>query len=192
MTDPDPKHEARQTARTVAEEARRAESEAETLAKRARAGAGRRFDQARQYAQHEANARVSEATDGAAREAERAARAASDAAADYPSDRLEVRALEGVSRLLEDTASSLRSTDLDTVSRELTRFARRNPVSFMAGAAAVGFAAARLLRAGPEFGERFEEDEDFPEPGSAGMSADYAEATGAEARASSPVERDDG
>ena len=191
MTDPDPKHEARQTARKVAEEARRAEREAENLAERARADAGHRLDETRQYVHDEANARVSEAGDSAAREAERAARAASDAAADYPSDRLEVRALEGISRLLEDTASSLRSTDLDTVSRELTRIARRNPVTFMAGAAAVGFAAARLLRAGAEAGGFLEDDEDFPDPGPAGMPVDYAGATGAEARASSPVERDD-
>jgi hypothetical protein len=192
MPEQDLKHEARQTARTATEEARRAESEAESLAQRARETAGRRLNEAGQYVHDEANARVSEAADGAAQEAERAARAASDAAADYPSGRMEARALEGVSRLLEDTAGNLRSADLDTVSRELTRFARRNPVTFMAGAAAIGFAAARLLRAGGAVEERLEDDDEFYDPGTAGMPTGYASAAGAEARASSPGERDDG
>jgi hypothetical protein len=94
-----------------------------------------------------ADARLGGATDAIADQGERSAKAVRDAAEDYDAGSLQHEAMERVSGFLEDTARSLRSTDLDSVTHEISGFARRHPVAFLAGAAALGFAASRLLRA---------------------------------------------
>lgn len=148
--DPDPKKEARRTARRAAKEARRAETEVENAAARARDAVEQSLGAAGRYAHDAADAHIAQAADGVAEQAERAAQAARDAGAAgaaHSADRVEASVLDDVSRLLEDTADRLRKTDLDTAARDLAHFGRRNPVTFLAGAATLGFAAARLLRA---------------------------------------------
>lgn len=58
--------------------------------------------------------------------------------------------LQKVARQIEQFASSLEGRSMDDLGREASRFARENPGTFLAAAAAAGFAAARLLRAGAD------------------------------------------
>ncbi len=48
---------------------------------------------------------------------------------------------------LSDAANSMREADLDALQDDLTAFARRQPLLFFGGAALLGFAAARMLKA---------------------------------------------
>ncbi len=145
----DARHAATDTARTARDEAKRAGDEMRSAARDVRDHAADAIRDTGRIVHDEANARVNRAAGSAASEAERAARAADDAASDYPDHAIPAHALESVSAFLEDTARGLRETDLDTVSEDVTRFARSNPLTFLAGAAALGFAAARLARATP-------------------------------------------
>lgn len=52
---------------------------------------------------------------------------------------------------IEDFAGRLENKSLRELAQETRRFARDNPTSFLAASAAVGFAAARFLRAGVEY-----------------------------------------
>jgi hypothetical protein len=147
-TSHDPQHVADMARRDASDEARRAGEEVRSTARNMREHVRDAARDAGRIARDEANARVGRAADGAAAEAERAAAAAEEAAGDQPEGALSSRALEGVSVFLEDTAHGLRETDLESVAGEVRRFARRNPLTFLAGAAAVGFAVTRIARAG--------------------------------------------
>jgi hypothetical protein len=164
-TSPEPAEAADRARREASEEARRAGEEVRAAAKGVRDHAADAVRDVGRMARDEANASVGRAADSAAAEAERAATAAEEAAGDYPEGAVTGRALESVSAFLEDTAESLRGADLETVADDVTRFARRNPLTFLAGAAAVGFAAARLARAAPRDDDRFEDAADPDETG---------------------------
>ena len=184
----DPRHEAENTAQSARDEAKRAGEEMRSAARDVRDHAADAVRDTGRLAHDEANARVNRAAGSAASEAERAAQAAEDAASDYPDDAMPARALEGVSAFLEDTARGLRETDLDTVSEDVTRFARRNPLTFLAGAAALGFAAARLARATPRDG--YADDAYWDDDGYAGPDGgDWPGTSAAEAPSTDPVSR---
>lgn len=51
---------------------------------------------------------------------------------------------------LADASEALRDKDLGTIVQDINRFARNNPVAFLGGAALVGFAATRFLKASGE------------------------------------------
>lgn len=155
-TDAPPQDSAEDAVRRAEEEAHRAEAEMRRALQSVRDHARDAARDTGRIARTEANARVSGAFDAAAGEAERAARAAEDAAGEYDAHAIPARALESVSELLEDTARGLRDTDPDQVLEEVRGAARRHPAIFLAGAAALGFAAARLARAshGGEEAER--------------------------------------
>ncbi|RDC69919.1 hypothetical protein DLJ49_17390 [Rhodovulum sp. 12E13] len=167
---PEPAEAADRARREASEEARRAGEEVRAAARGVRDHAGDAVRDAGRMARDEANARVGRAADSAAAEAERAAAAAEDAAGDYPDGAMPGRALESVSAFLEDTADSLRRADLESVADDVSHFARRNPLTFLAGAAAVGFAAARLARAAPHGDGRFDDAPDRDETGRARQS----------------------
>jgi len=167
------------TADAAARESRRAAGAAKKTMGDARAGVARTVSDAAEMAHAEADARLQSATSGAADQTARTARAANDAASDYPDGSVPHEALMRVSGFLEDTAKGLRDTDLDQVTSDVRAFARRNPVMFFAGAAAVGFAAARLLRASaPDL----DDAEDYDAPTEAGWTGE----TGAQASAPTP------
>lgn len=148
MTRPDLTEEARDTARDIAGEVHRLSEATERTAREARAQAAEDIRAGAEAARDTARDSVSEATRSAAARAEEAARAAEEAAADPEVPGIEAQALESLARLLEDTAQGLRGTDLSTLSREAAHLARRHPALTLAGAAAAGFAVARIARAG--------------------------------------------
>lgn len=57
-------------------------------------------------------------------------------------------ALQQAARSVEGLASHVEGRSIDQIGQEVAGFARRNPGMFLAAAAAVGFAASRVLRAG--------------------------------------------
>lgn len=61
------------------------------------------------------------------------------------------KAFETTARQIESLAGSIEGKNLDDIRRNVTRFARENPMAFLAASAAAGFAAARFLRAGSEY-----------------------------------------
>lgn len=62
------------------------------------------------------------------------------------------QALDKTARELDRLASSFEGKDMRTITNDVTAFARRSPVAFLAASAAVGFVAARFLRAGSDHG----------------------------------------
>lgn len=61
------------------------------------------------------------------------------------------KAFETTARQIEGLARSVEGKNIDDVRRNVTQFARTNPMAFLAASAAAGFAAARFLRAGSEY-----------------------------------------
>lgn len=59
-------------------------------------------------------------------------------------------ALQQAARKIEGLASHIDGRNVDELGQEVAEFGRRNPGTFLAASAAVGFAAARVLRAGAD------------------------------------------
>ncbi|WP_165961087.1 hypothetical protein [Qipengyuania sediminis] len=62
------------------------------------------------------------------------------------------KAFESGARELDRLAGSFEGKDMRAITQDVTEFARRSPVAFLGAAAAIGFVAARFLRAGSEYG----------------------------------------
>lgn len=98
-------------------------------------------------AKAELAARSDSAKDKAAARADQEAeqiRRAGDAFEDNPFAR---EAAHHIAENLSSAAHALREADLSTIQHDVTDFARRNPLVFFGGAAALGFLAARALKA---------------------------------------------
>lgn len=66
---------------------------------------------------------------------------------EFGSDSYQAQAADYLADNLIEAADRIRAQDLDSIAREATDFARRNPMVVLSGAALLGFAAARLLKA---------------------------------------------
>lgn len=94
-----------------------------------------------------AESAASDLGDRMAEHATKAANAADAAAAEFSADSLHARAAQQVADQVEGIAAHLRTADLTTVTRDVSNFARKNPALFIGGAALLGFAATRFLKA---------------------------------------------
>lgn len=138
--------EASETTRTIGDELRGKSSEAAQAAK----------DAARTQAERlrsEAYLRGETYRDQAADETDKVAsalrRASADLNAGSPQERFVGQVAEGVA----DAADRMRGMTLDDAARETTAFARRHPAAFLGGAALLGFAVARFLKASSDDSE---------------------------------------
>ena len=95
----------------------------------------------------EAERAAAQARDHAAQKVTNAANAANAAGAQFEGDSLQARAAHQVADQVEGIAARLRSADLNTITRDVSQFARQNPALFVGGAALLGFAATRFLKA---------------------------------------------
>ncbi len=95
----------------------------------------------------EAERKAEAVRDEAAARVTNAANAADAAAAEFDADSLQARAAQQVADQVEGLAERLRTADLTTVTHEVSSFARKNPALFIGGAALLGFAATRFLKA---------------------------------------------
>lgn len=66
-------------------------------------------------------------------------------------------ALSSAARQVESFAGSVESSSPQDMANQVKRFARQSPTAFLAASAAVGFAAARFLRAGAEYHEEHDQ-----------------------------------
>ncbi len=73
--------------------------------------------------------------------------AASMAAEQLDLNTLQAQAASQVADQVESIAQKLRTSDLSTVTKDVSDFARKNPALFIGGAALLGLAAARFLKA---------------------------------------------
>ncbi|QAX28106.1 hypothetical protein [Leisingera sp. NJS204] len=83
----------------------------------------------------------------AAREVQATADAAGAAADAFALGSMQSQAAQMVAGHLEDAAHRVRSLDIEQSVRDVSAFARRNPLLFLGGAALAGFAATRFLKA---------------------------------------------
>lgn len=97
--------------------------------------------------QSEAQNRASEATDRAADRVTNAANAADAAANEFDPGSIQALAARQVADQVEGIAAHLRTANLTSVTRDISTFARNNPALFIGGAALLGFAATRFLKA---------------------------------------------
>ena len=131
---------ARETAQTIGEEirdkgaeaAQAARDAARTQAERARDEAYARGEHYRDYA-----------ADETAKVADALRRASRDLSEGSPQERFVGQIADGIA----DAANRMRGMTLADTVRETDAFARRHPAAFLGGAALLGFAAARFLKA---------------------------------------------
>lgn len=86
--------------------------------------------------------------DAAADHVDALADAASAARDELPDDTMVDPIMDRAVNALGQAANHLRNSDIGSLTREVGEFARRNPALALGGAALVGFAAARFLKAG--------------------------------------------
>lgn len=101
----------------------------------------------KQAVRSEAERTATDLRNQAADKVTNAANAADAAAAEFGTDSLQARAAHQVADQVEGLAERLRTADLNTVTRDVSNFARENPMLFIGGAALLGFAATRFLKA---------------------------------------------
>lgn len=125
--------EVKETARTVASEQVDA----------AKAKASEAVNEAKTMA----TTKAEQARDGLAAEGEALADGLRATASDLQDNSLHARGLEQVADTVSSAANAVRGTDVDAVISDISGYAQRNPLLFLAGAAALGFAATRFLKA---------------------------------------------
>lgn len=100
-----------------------------------------------QDAVHEkVDAEATRLRDTAAGRADTAADAAHAAADEFDPSSVQAEAMRHVADRIDAVAQKMRSTDIEEVARQTSDFARRNPLLFIGGAVALGFAATRFLK----------------------------------------------
>lgn len=115
----------------------KAKAEAANLAEQARAAADARVEDVKA----EATGRINETASNIR-----------SAGREFGQDSYQAQAADYLADNLMEAADRIRAQDLDSVAREATAFARRNPALVLGGAALLGFAAARLLKASDDGG----------------------------------------
>lgn len=141
MTDQnDPKDKARTAAEDVRDDLSR---KAQDMARDARETAQGLASDARTAAYDYGNG----VKNRAASETSKLAEALRGAADDLQDGSIQERLIGRLASNVADAADGLRSNDIDDIGREFSSFARRNPIAFLGGAALVGFAAGRFLKA---------------------------------------------
>lgn len=134
------------------------------------ADASRLGDTARERAKEEAETRKQQVTQTARSASSALGKAADDLDRDDGAPSWLSSAFRQTAGGIERLAGDLEGRSPDDLARNLTRFARENPLAFLAGSAAAGFVAARFLKAGADYAREHRYD---PPAGAAG---DYGSA----------------
>ncbi|WP_375551918.1 hypothetical protein [Rhodophyticola porphyridii] len=135
---------AKQTVKSKALEAKEAaQSRAKSAAEDLKSAASAAADDARAQVEAEASGvkarladEITAVADGVSRTSER-----------MTEDAPHTETVAAVARQLDRTADAVREADLGTIATRLSSFARRNPAAFLGGAAILGIAAGRFLKA---------------------------------------------
>ncbi len=102
---------------------------------------------ASEFAHRQVERAADQATDQAEMEVTRAVDAAVAASKEFEPGSLQAQAAGQIAAQLQTVASSISDTDLAAATAKAKTFARENPALFLGGAALLGFAAARFLKA---------------------------------------------
>ncbi|CTQ48181.1 hypothetical protein [Jannaschia donghaensis] len=113
------------------------------LKAKAKAEAAKIADQARAAA----DARVEDVKGEATQRIDDTAANIRSAGREFGPESYQAQAADYLADNLIEAADRIRAQDLDSIARDATDFARRNPAVVLGGAALLGFAAARLLKA---------------------------------------------
>ena len=116
-----------------------------------KADADRLKETAKSRASDEAEHRKSQATQTARSASSALEKAASELDQDQNAPDWLSSAFRQTAKGVEQFAGKVDSRSPEQMGREISRFARENPGSFLAASAAAGFAAARFLRAGADY-----------------------------------------
>lgn len=119
----------------------------DTTAQEARAHAADLADKAKDSVNENVEAKAEELRKTAADKAEQTAKAAENAADTFDAGSVQAQAAAHVADTLEGVAAQVRETDLNRMAANVSKFARQNPAIFIGGAALLGFAATRFLKA---------------------------------------------
>ncbi|WP_299694486.1 hypothetical protein [uncultured Tateyamaria sp.] len=122
-------------------------TEASDLGQHARQTAADLGQQAKTAAKDHVNQHVEAVRDRAAAQVQTTSDAAEAAASAFHPGSVQAEAVQHVADRIEGFAHNLRTTDVRTSLQSVNTFARENPVLFVAGAALLGFAATRFLKA---------------------------------------------
>lgn len=125
---------------SVADKTRKA---AGNVADRARETADDAMQSAKKAATSQADAAKSSVADEVSGVASALRTAAEEMRSGSPQERTFGQIAEG----LADASDAVREKDLSTMVQDVTRFARKNPLVFLGGAALIGFAATRFAKA---------------------------------------------
>lgn len=120
--------------------------------------AGRLAEDARDTVTDAARQQGAQVRDAAVDEADHVADAARDARRHFDSSSLQAEALKAVQHQIEGVTQRLRDRPVEDLIDDAAVFARRNPLLVLGGAAVVGFAAARFLKAEPRTQHQASED----------------------------------
>ena len=160
-----PAEAAKREAQSIGDEAREMGREAYESAKTtARGYADRARDEA--YAQSEAYREYAAQETGKVASALR--RASDDLRDGSPQERLVGQVADGIA----EAADRMRGMTFEDIARDTSDFARRHPAAFLGGAALVGFAAARFMKASAQGG-----DDDYTAPPPAPRPSPYSSAS---------------
>lgn len=106
-------------------------------------------EETKTMAREKAAERVEAVRDTAAERVENTANAAHAAAGQFDPASLQAEAMRNVASHVEGFANRLRATDVESMARQTSDFARKNPLLFIGGAAVLGFVATRFLKSQP-------------------------------------------
>ena len=130
-----------------------AQGRAQELSERAKAEAAGMADKGKSMAY----AKADEAKERGASEIENTAEHIRNAGREFGEGTYADQAADYLASSLSDAASAIRTKDVDGMIADVSDFARRNPAAFLGGAAILGFAAARMLKAS----ERARQDDGY-------------------------------
>ena len=117
-----------------------------STARSAREKAKETLDEATTAAKQQARRHASAVKEKAANSAKETAETLREAGEAFDPTSMINDAANRIADNLTEAARAVRSADLGHVPRDISAFARRNPLLFAGGAALLGFAAARLLK----------------------------------------------
>lgn len=138
-----PSTEARDAARMAEETGAAASSRASELADTAKAEAGKLAASARARAETEVEGLKGQATS----RIEETAEHIRNAGHEFGDESYQAQAADYLASNLSSAADFIRDQDLGSLTADVSSFARRNPAVFLSGAAVLGFALARMMKA---------------------------------------------
>ena len=152
-------HDAKHEAADVAHDAKdRAKSVVDDVTAQARSVA----HDASETLRSEVTARADAAKGAAAQEVSNVASALRKAAQESRSGSAQERTFGQIADSLADASDAISNKDLGTAISDVGEFARRNPLTFLAGAALAGFAVSRFVKASDRHAVAANSDEFMP------------------------------